>query len=116
MSSSPSFEFPVYVLVESATADAATGGFRVEGVIEIETVGRRCVAVFSDRALAVQFARARQQPALQVGEFDDPIDFGQFLQAHQQAGFTHVCVDPLGMLPLPVLIETVLASLASGSR
>jgi hypothetical protein len=105
--------FPVYVLVEQATADPETGRYRVQGVMSIESADQRAVAVFSDRTLAVRYARDRGRPDAQVGEFDDPIDFGYFLQEQQKVGFTHVGVDPLGMLPPLIPIGEVLSSIAS---
>jgi hypothetical protein len=107
---------PIHVLVEKATADPETGPYRVQGVMSIESDERRAVAVFSDRTLAIRFARDRGCPDSQIGEFDDPIDFGYFLQEQQKAGFTHVCVDPLGVRPPLIPIGEVLTYLVATVR
>jgi hypothetical protein len=109
-------DFPVSVLVEQATAEPETGRYRVQGVMSIESDDSRAVAVFSDRTLAVRFARDHGYPDAQVGEFDDAIDFGYFLQEQQRSDFTHVCVDPLGMRPPLIPIADALSYLAASAR
>lgn len=112
----PALHFPVCVLVEKATAEPDTGRFSVQGVMSIESDDGRAVVVFSDRTLAVRFARDRALTDAQVGEFDNAIDFGYFLQEQQKAGFTHICIDPPGMRPPLIPIGDVLTYLATTAR
>lgn len=107
---------PVYMLVEQATADQATGKFSVQGVVSVESGEKSAVAVFTQRAAAVRYARATGKPDAQVGQFDDPIDIGHFLQVQQTRGFTHVCINPVGMLPPMIRIADALASLSTAAR
>ncbi|MFO1095431.1 MAG: hypothetical protein U0992_19305 [Planctomycetaceae bacterium] len=106
---------PAFVLVRKATVVPESGRYRVEGVLFVEAGGNSAVAVFTNRELAVRFARENGAPDAQVGSFEDPIDFGYFLQEQRQAGFTHVCIDPLGMLPPLIPIGDALTSLADRS-
>ena len=107
-------QFPVRVLVEKTTVETSTGKVSVRGVMAVAAGEKVAVALFTDHDLAVRFARDRQLPDAQVGAFDDPIDFGYFLQEQQKGGFTHICVDPKNAVSpsLMVPIGEVLTSLA----
>jgi hypothetical protein len=113
---SPSIRCPIFVLVRKATVVPESGRHRIEGVLLVEAGGHSAVAVFTGNDLAVRFARENGAPDAQVGMFEDPIDFGYFLQEQQKAGFTHICVDPFGMLPPLIPIPDALSSLAAAAR
>jgi hypothetical protein len=111
-------QFPVRVLVEKATVETSTGKVSVRGVMSVSAGEKVAVALFTDHDLAVRFARDRGLPDAQIGAFDDPIDFGYFLQEQTKGGFTHVCVDPkniVGHTPM-FPIDEALASLAEAIR
>jgi hypothetical protein len=107
-------QFPVRVLVEKTTVETSTGKVSVRGVMSVTAGEKVAVALFTDHDLAVRFARDRGLPDAQVGAFDDPIDFGYFLQEQKKGGFTHVCVDPQNLVShsIMVQIDEVLTSLA----
>jgi len=110
-------QFPVRVLVEQATVDPNTEKVSVHGVMSVEAEGKIAVAVFTDHDLAVRYARENGFPNAQVGVFEDPIDFGYFLQVQKSDGFTHICIDPqyIGgvspMFPIDEALKTLAASL-----
>jgi hypothetical protein len=107
-------QFPVRVLVEKTAVETSTGKVSVRGVMAVTVDEKVAVALFTDHDLAVRFARDRRLHDAQIGAFDDPIDFGYFLQEQQKGGFTHVCVDPKNLISqsMMVPIAEVLTSLA----
>jgi hypothetical protein len=107
-------QFPVRVLVEKTTVETSTGKVSVRGVMSVTAGEKVAVALFTDHDLAVRFARDRGLPDAQIGAFDDPIDFGYFLQEQQKGGFTHVCVDPKNVISHSTMVpmDEVLTSLA----
>lgn len=107
-------QFPVRVLVEKTTVETTTGRVSVRGVMSVTAGEKVAVALFTVHNLAVRFARDRGLPNAQIGAFDDPIDFGYFLQEQKKAGFTDVCVDPKNVASHSTMIpiNEVLTSLA----
>jgi hypothetical protein len=107
-------QFPVRVLVEKTTVETTTGKVSVRGVMSVTAGEKVAVALFTDHNLAVRFARDRGLPDAQIGAFDDPIDFGYFLQEQKKGGFTDVCVDPKNVASHSTMIpiDEVLTSLA----
>jgi hypothetical protein len=107
-------QFPVRVLVEKTTVETTTGKVSVRGVMSVTAGEKVAVALFTDHNLAVRFAHDRGLHDAQIGAFDDPIDFGYFLQEQKKGGFTHVCVDPKNVASHSTMIpiDEVLTSLA----
>lgn len=107
-------QFPVRVLVEKTAVETSTGKVSVRGVMSLTAGEKVAVALFTDHDLAVRFAHDRRVPDAQIGAFDDPIDFGYFLQEQKKGGFTDVCIDPQNIASHSTMIpiDEVLTSLA----